>query len=73
MNEPIDRREYRSRCKHFLPCSEGCAKQSGFFHEANIEGHISLGCDGKCQRIRRYARNTVLTRRRLSYERRTEE
>lgn len=23
MNEPIDRREYRSRCKHFLPCSDG--------------------------------------------------
>lgn len=54
MNEPIDRREYRSRCKHFLPCSDGCAKQSGFFHGANIEGHISIGCDGKCQRMRRY-------------------
>lgn len=22
MNEPIDRIEYRSRCKHFLPCSD---------------------------------------------------
>lgn len=54
MNEPIDRREYRSRCKHFLPYSEGCAKQSGSFYWANMKGHISIGCDGKCPRMRRY-------------------
>ena len=54
MNEPIDRREYRSRCKHFLPCSDGCAKQSGSFHGANIEGHISIRCTGNCPRMRRF-------------------
>ena len=50
MKESIERRIYREKCKHFLPISEGCVIQSG---SAN-GWHVSIGCDGKCPRMKRY-------------------
>ena len=48
--EAPERTAYREKCKHFSGYSGQCYKQSisqdGF--------HLSMGCNGKCERMKRY-------------------
>lgn len=62
MKEPLERLEYRIKCKHFLPCTDGCAKHSGSFSAGeNLCGHISIACTGQCERMRRFDKKYGIT------------
>lgn len=58
MKESTERRIYREKCKHFLPMYEQCVMQSG----SEKGWHISIGCDGKCPRMKRYDKKQAKTK-----------
>nr|DAR07330.1 MAG TPA: hypothetical protein [Caudoviricetes sp.] len=48
--ESPERRAYREKCKHFSGYSGQCYKHSVFSNGL----HLNMGCDGKCERMKRY-------------------
>lgn len=48
--ESPERRAYREKCKHFSGYSGQCYKYSVFSNGF----HLNMGCDGKCERMKRY-------------------
>ena len=58
MKESTARRIYREKCKHFLPMSEMCCMKS----DKSNGWHWSIGCDGKCPRMKRYDKKQAKTK-----------
>lgn len=58
MKESTERRIYREKCKHFLPGSELCGMRS----VCNKLYNLSIGCDGKCPRMKRYDKKQAKTK-----------
>ncbi|MDD6210552.1 MAG: hypothetical protein PUB21_08110 [Bacteroidales bacterium] len=54
MKNNLSKDDYRQKCKHYLPMSEGCSKKSGEVKTILGVVHISRMCDGKCERMKRY-------------------
>ena len=52
MNETTERLNYRWKCKHFLPYSEGCALHS----QGGNGWHFLARCTGDCRRMKNYDR-----------------
>lgn len=56
--ESLERTAYREKCKHFSGYSGQCYKRSisrnGF--------HLNMGCDGKCERMKRYDKKQERTK-----------
>lgn len=50
MNETTERLNYRWKCKHFLPFSEGCALHS----QGGNGWHFLARCTGECRRMKNY-------------------
>lgn len=48
--ESIERAIYREKCKYYSPYSGQCYKHS----VSTNTFHLNAGCDGKCERMKRY-------------------
>lgn len=51
VKEPAERTIHRATCKHFGYCGN-CMKKSGVFGIGGTYGHITMGCDGDCRRMK---------------------
>lgn len=51
VKEPAEREVYRATCKHYGYCGN-CMKHSGYFGIGGSFGHITMGCDGNCRRMK---------------------
>lgn len=54
IKEPRNRKEWRTRCKWYVPCADRCAYTT---HKTDLTAN-DWRCKGQCQRMRLYDRVT---------------